>query len=611
MSRPTTEGRHLADLDWRYRIKALTNIPPILKMVWESAPAIVSSSLFCRFVAALVPLTMLAVTRIIIDSITGLTAHQNPLPGAFWWLVALEFGLATLTMILGRTIDFCDAVLADKFTCHINTRIMEHASSLDLLSYEDPLFHDKMERARVQGTDRIGMIQAIGRLVQEVITTVSLAASIFLFSPWILVVLIVCIVPTFFGETHFAFQVYSLNSQQTPARREMEYVRNLGGSRESAKELKLFGLGPFLVGRYRGISEELHRQTVALAGRRLVMGLLLAILGTIGYYGSYAFAIHQTVTGLLTIGTLTLVAGAIAGSSANIQAVLGTFSSIAGQALFLTDLLEFFSVRPKIVSKPGALLAPRPIRRGFEFKNVSFSYPGSSKLVLNNISFCLEPSERIALVGKNGQGKTTIVKLLTRLYDPTAGQILLDGVDIREYNLEDLWKEIGVIFQDFMRYDLTSSENIAIGRIEKRNNLIPIRAAAVRSLADEIIQKLPNHYDQQLGCRFEGGVDLSGGEWQRIALARAYLRDAQLLILDEPTASLDAQSEHEVFCRFAELTEGKMSLVISHRLSTVRMADRILVLDNGKIAEQGRHEQLITVGGGYAKMFELQAASYR
>jgi len=605
MSRPT------ADHDWRYRIKALSNIPPILKMVWESAPAIVSSSLFCRFVAALVPLAMLVVTRVIIDSINGLSGHHTPLQGAFWWLVALEFGLATLAMGMGRIVDFCDAVLADKFTCHINTRIMEHASSLDLLSYEDPLFHDKMERARVQGIDRIGMIQAIGRLVQEVITTVSLAASIFLFSPWILVVLIACIVPTFFGETHFAFLGYSLNSHQTPARREMEYVRNLGGSRESAKELKLFGLGPFLVDRYRGISKELHRQTVALAQRRLVMGLLLAVLGTIGYYGSYAFAIHQTVTGLLTIGTLTLVAGAIAGSSSNIQAVLGTFSSIAGQALFLTDLLEFFSVRPKIVSKPNALPAPRPIRRGFEFKNVSFSYPGSSKLVLNNISFRLETSERIALVGKNGEGKTTIVKLLTRLYDPTAGQILLDGVDLREYDLEDLWKEIGVIFQDFMRYDLTSSENIAIGRIEKRNNLIPIRAAAVRSLADEVIQGLPNLYDQRLGCRFEGGVDLSGGEWQRIALARAYLRDAQLLILDEPTASLDAQSEHEVFRRFAELTEGKMSLVISHRLSTVRIADRILVLDHGKIVEQGRHEQLITVGGGYAKMFELQAASYR
>ena len=611
MSTSTPGIQRQASQDWRCRIHALTNIPPVLKMVWESAPTIVSSSLISRFGASLVPLAMLAVTRVIIDSINGLTGHHKPLPGAFWWYVAMEFALATLAMVLGRVIDFCDVVLADKFTCHINTRIMEHAASLDLLSYEDPLFHDKMERARVQGIDRIGMIQAIGRLVQEVITTVSLAAGIFLFSPWIMVVLIACIVPTFFGETHSAFLGYSLSSRQTPARRELEYVRNLGGSRESAKELKLFGLGPFLVDRYRGISDDLHQQTVALAQRRLVMGLLLAVLGTIGYYGSYAFAIHQTVTGVLTIGTLTLVAGAIAGASANIQSVLGTFSSIAGQALFLTDLLEFFAVQPKIVSKPGALPAPRPIRRGFEFKNVSFSYPGSSKLVLNNINFRLEPSERIALVGKNGEGKTTIVKLLTRLYDPTAGQILLDGVDIREYNLEDLWKEIGVIFQDFMRYDLTSSENIAIGRIEKRNNLIPIRAAAIRSLADEVIKELPNNYNQRLGCRFEGGVDLSGGEWQRIALARAYLRDAQLLILDEPTASLDARSEHEVFRRFAELTEGKMSLVISHRLSTVRMADRILVLEGGKIAEQGPHEQLITVGGGYAQMFELQAASYR
>jgi ATP-binding cassette, subfamily B, bacterial len=290
---------------------------------------------------------------------------------------------------------------------------------------------------------------------------------------------------------------------------------------------------------------------------------------------------------------------------------LGTFSSIAGQALFLTDLLEFFSVKPKVFSKPDAILVPRPILRGFEFKNVSFSYPGSSKKVLNNINFRLEPGERIALVGKNGQGKTTIVKLLTRLYEPTAGQILLDGVDIREYNLQDLWKEIGVIFQDFMRYELPCYENIAMGRIEDRKNSSRIRAAAHKSLADEVIRKLPNHYNQRLGCRFEGGVDLSGGEWQKIALARAYLRDSQLLILDEPTASLDARSEHEVFERFSELTEGKMALLISHRLSTVRMADRILVLENGSIAEEGPHEQLIKIGGGYAEMFELQAASYR
>ena len=308
---------------------------------------------------------------------------------------------------------------------------------------------------------------------------------------------------------------------------------------------------------------------------------------------------------------MTVLVGAIAGASTNIQSFFSSFSIIADQALFMSDLLEFFSVQPKIFSKPNALPAPRPIRQGFEFKNVSFHYPGNPRLVLNNVSFKLEPSSRIALVGENGQGKTTIVKLLTRLYDPTAGQILLDGVDLREYDLEDLWKEIGVIFQDFTRYEMTASENIAVGQIEERNNQFRIRSAANKSLAEKVIRKLPKGYDQTLGCRFEGGVDLSGGEWQKMALARAYLRDAQVLILDEPTAALDARSEHEVFERFAELTKGKMSLLISHRFSTVRMADRILVLEGGRIAEQGKHDDLVRDSGRYAEMFELQAASYR
>jgi ATP-binding cassette, subfamily B, bacterial len=597
--------------DWLTRIKALKNLPSLFGMVWAAAPLVVLSSIVCRVMAALVPLGILVVTRQIIDSIYHFTSNHTPLPGAFWWMVSLEFLLASLAMIASRIIDFCDSRLADKFTCYINVRIMEHAASLDLVSYEDPQFYDKLERARVQGTDRIGMIQAAGRLVQECITTLTLAAGIFVFSPWILVTLILCTFPTFLNETHFAFLGYALNSQQTASRREMEYFRVLGGSKESAKELRLFGLGSFLVDRYRAISQDVHRQTFTLARRRLIFGLFFAILGTIGYYGSYAFAIHETVIGVLSLGTLTLLAGAIAGANSNMQAVLGTFSSIAGQALFLTDLLEFFSVKPKVFSKPDAILVPRPIRGGFEFKDVSFSYPGCSRLILDRINFSLETGERIALVGKNGQGKTTIVKLLTRLYEPTSGQILLDGIDIREYNLQDLWKEIGVIFQDFMRYELPCSENIAMGRIEERKNTSRIQAAAHKSLADEVIRALPHRYDQRLGCRFEGGVDLSGGEWQKIALARAYLRDSQLLILDEPTASLDARSEHEVFERFAELTEGKMALLISHRLSTVRMADRILVLENGKIAEQGPHEHLIKIGGGYAKMFELQAASYR
>jgi ATP-binding cassette, subfamily B, bacterial len=596
---------------WRKRVSSLKNAPPIFKMVWDAAPAVVGSSLLFRFMAGVVPIAMLGVTRRIIDSIYLVTSHQKPLIAGFWLLVALEFILASLGVILARLIDFCGTVLNERYTSYVNTRIMRHAATLDLTSYEDPLFYDKLDRARVQGADRLGMIQESGQLIQELITTATLAAGIYVISPWILLALITCVVPAFLGETHFAFLGYSLNVQQTPARRELDYLRLLGASKESAKEQKLFGLGPFFVGRYATISDELRRQNVILARRKLFVGSLLSLIGTIGYYGTYAFGIHQTVTGALTLGTLTFLAGAIAGASANMQAFFSTFSHIADHALFLTDLIEFFSVRPKICSKPDCLPGPRPIRQGFEFKNVSFGYPGRSKLVLENVNFRLEPGERIALVGGNGQGKTTIVKLLTRLYDVTSGHIFLDGVDLREYDVDGLLKEIAVIFQDFMRYEMTASENIAMGRIEERDNPFRIRAAALKSLAEEVVHKLPKRYDQMLGCRFSGGVDLSGGEWQKMALARAYLRDAQLLILDEPTAALDARSEHEVFERFAELTEGKMSLLISHRFSTVRMADRILVLKNGTIAEQGPHYQLIRSGGCYAEMFELQAAHYR
>jgi len=596
---------------WRDRLRALQNIPPLFRIVWKAAPRVVTAGLAFRVIIALLPVAMLAVTKVIIDAIYGLTSQHRPLPGNFWWLVVLQFGLASLGTVLVRLIDFCENVLADKYTRYISTQIMVHAASLDLATYEDYNFHDKLERARVQGTDRIGMIQASGRLVQEVIMTASLAASILFFSPWILFALIVCIVPAFLGETHFAFLGYSLSFNQTTARRQMEYLRVLGGSKESAKELKLFGLSKYLVGRYTDLSDELHRQMVALQKRKLLLGALLAVLGTVGYYGTYAYVVYETVIGVLTLGTLTFLAGAIAGASTNIQAVFTTFSSIADQALFLTDLLEFFSVKPKIIVKPDALPAPRPICKGFEFKDVSFCYPGNPRPVLSNINFRLEPSERIALVGENGQGKTTIVKLLARLYDVSSGQILLDGVDLREYDIEDLWREIGVIFQDFMRYEMTAAENIAIGKIEEVNNEFRIRSAAHKSLADHVIHQLPRRYDQVLGSRFEGSIELSGGQWQKIALGRAYIRDAQLLILDEPTASLDARSEHEVFQRFAELTANKMALLISHRFSTVRMADRILVLESGRIAEQGSHLELMRSAGRYAEMFELQAANYR
>ncbi|HTS13744.1 MAG TPA: ABC transporter ATP-binding protein [Candidatus Limnocylindrales bacterium] len=610
MTNPPNAKRDQAPPKWRERIRALQNVPPLLKMVWEAAPLATGSSLALRLVVSFIPLGMLAITRVIIDAIYGLTALHKPLPGFFWWLVGLEFGLACVATILSRVTDFCDSVLADRYMRHVSTRIIEHASRLDLARYEDPAFCDKLERARVQGTDRVMMIQMAGLLVQQGITTVSLAVGIFLFSPLMLLFLFLCVIPAFLGETHFAFLGYSLNFKQTPARRQLEYLRLLAGSRESAKELKLFQLGPFLVRRFKTLSDELHRQTVSLAKRKLFFGGFLTVLGTLGYYGTYAYVIYRTVFGL-SLGQMTFLAGAIAGASTNIQAFFSTFSGIADQALFMTDLLDFFAVEPTIVTKPGSLIAPRPMREGIEFRNVWFAYPGHSNPVLRDLSFHLGPHERIALVGENGQGKTTIAKLLTRLYEPSAGSVLLDGIDLREYSLEEWWKEIGVIFQDFVHYDMTAAENIGVGRIEALLDRPNIQAAARKSYAEGVIGRLPRQYDQLLGCRFEGGVDLSGGEWQKIALARAHLRNAQVLILDEPTAALDARSEHEVFQRFAELTEGKTTVLISHRFSTVRMADRILVLDNGAVAEQGPHDELIRVGGHYAEMFELQAAGYR
>ena len=381
---------------WRERIRGLNNVPYLFKMVWEAAPAAVASSLFLRLVISLIPVAMLAITQVIIDSIYLLTSQHRPLPELFWWLVALEFALASLGTILARLTDFCDTVLADKYTRHISTRIMEHASRLDLTRYEDPSFCDKMERARVQGTDRVMMIQMAGRLIQEGITTVSLAIGIFIFSPWMLIFLFLCIVPAFLGESHFAFLGYSMNFEQTAARRQMEYLRILAGSKESAKELKLFQLGPFLVRRYKTLSDELHRQTVNLAKRKLLFGGLLTVLGTLGYYGTYAYVIFETVKGALTLGQLTFLAGAIAGASSNIQAFFSTFSGIADQSLFMTDLLDFFSMRPRIFTKPDALLAPRPIRRGIEFHHVWFAYPGNRNPVLRDIDFRLEPHERIA-----------------------------------------------------------------------------------------------------------------------------------------------------------------------------------------------------------------------
>ncbi len=589
----------------------MRNLPPVLKIVWDSGPVVVALGFVFRLLAAVLPVGLLYVGKLIIDTIVDVVSKHQPIPHKLWWLVVAEFLIALLTSVVAQVISFLNQLLADKYTRHVSIRVMKHAAELDVIAYEDPVFYDRLERARVQATDRLAMIQMLGQLLQQVITAITLSLSIIYFSPWLLLLLIAGVVPAFLGESHFAFLGYAKNFRQTPIRRQLDYLRILGGSKEAAKELKLFGLSSFLTNRFTRLSDQVYEENVALSKRKLVAGGLLSLLGTVGYYTAYVWVIWRTVTGALSIGTLYFLAGAILQASQNIQMIFSTLAGVADQALFLTDLLAFFEMQPTIRSKPNALPAPRPIRRGFELRNVSFAYPGTSRLVVQNLNFTLHVGERVALIGENGQGKTTIVKLLTRFYDPTEGQVLLDGIDLRDYNLEDLYREMGVIFQDFMRYEMTARENVAVGRIEEIANQEQIIAAAHKSLADEVIARLPAGYDQMLGRRFESGVDLSGGEWQKLALARAYLRNAQMLILDEPTAALDARSEFEVFQRFAELTGGKMALFISHRFSTVRMADRIVVLSGGRIIEDGSHEQLMALGGQYAEMFELQAASYR
>jgi ATP-binding cassette subfamily B protein len=596
---------------WRDRLAALRNIPPVLKLVWDAAPSVVAGGLVLRVASALIPLAVLEVSKWIIDMVVATAKTHGPIPQQIWILLAAEFFLAGLNNILGRAIDYTDARLSDEFTREVSLRVINHATTLDLASFEDPSFHDKLERARQNATDRVGMLASMGRLVLQIITLISLSVAVILYSPWLFALLVICVVPAFMGESHFAFLGYSLAHSLTPVRRELDYLRVLGSSKESAKEVKLFSLGPYLSDRYAALTDGIIRKNRRLTRRRLWWGSTLAVIGSLGYYGSYAYLVWRALLGEISVGTLTMLTGAIAGSATQLQSVFSMFSSIADQALFLTDLVSFLQVRPSIRSKPTAVPAPRPIRDGFEFRDVRFHYPGSDRLILKNLNLRIEPGEHLALVGENGQGKTTLVKLLARLYDPTSGVILLDGVDLRDYSVEELHKEIGVIFQDFVHYDLAARLNIGVGRISQASEDDALWGAARKSRADRLLERFPGGLDQMLGRRFEGGLDLSGGEWQKFALARAYLRNAQVLILDEPTAALDAVAESEVFARFDDLARGKMAILISHRFSTVRKSHRIVVLEDGRIREQGTHDELVATGGEYAKLFELQAANYR
>lgn len=610
-----------APRSFRDRWAAMRNVPPFLRLVWRAGPLPMAATAALRLIRAVLPVAMLYIGKLIVDEIVHLTAAGHPTTLAGWretglagrlgLLIAAELALAVAQDLTGRLITLVDALLSDRLTNQLSLRLMRHAATLDLADFEDAAFQDRLDRARRQTASRMVLLGQLLTQVESMVSVAVFSAGLLAYNPWLVALLVLTLIPAFLGEAHFNAQSYQIDFRRTPKRREMDYLRQLAASAETAKEIKIFGLSPFLTARYGTIAEAFYRQNRAVARARAGWGALFSGLGTLGYYAAYLWIAAQTLNGVLSLGDLTFLAGSFQRLRALMEGLLASFGQVATQALYLDDLFGFFQETARIRSPARPLPVPDRFRQGFRFEQVGFRYPGSDRWAVRDLNLTLGPNETLALVGENGAGKTTIVKLIARLYDPDEGRITLDGHDLRDYDLDGLRRATGVIFQDFVRYNLTAADNIAVGRIEARDDRARIEEAARRALADEVIAGLPGGYDQLIGKRFANGVELSGGQWQKLALARAYMRDARLLVLDEPTAALDARAEFEVFQRFRDLSRGRACLLISHRFSSVRMADRIVVLADGRIEDQGSHTALLSRPGRYRELFELQAEGYR
>jgi len=526
-------------------------------------------------------------------------------------LIGLELLLALFSDFFSRGISLSDSLLGDQYSIRSSVQIIRKTSEISLDQLEDSEFYDKLERARQQTTGRVGLMSNVLSQAQDTVVIISLLIGVISFQPWLIILLLISIIPTVWNEIKFSGTSYSLVRGWTQERRELDYLRYAGASDLTAKEVKLFGLADYIAERFKSLSNQYYLASKVLAKKRALWGGLFNLLGTTAYYAAYASIVYQTVGGIFSLGDMTFLAGSFNRSRNQLQGFFGRFTAITERALYLQDYFEFLDLQFEKQPNEKNLPLPETIRAGFRFENVGFKYPNSEQWVVRDINFTLKAGEKLAFVGENGAGKTTLIKLLLQFYKTTEGTIYLDDTPISDFNREAYQQYFGVIFQDFVKFELSLRENIAVGKIEALHETERLDAAAYKSLATVVVESMPLGYDQQLGKRFKHGKDLSGGQWQKIAIARAYMKDAEVLVLDEPTSALDARAETEAFDRFIKLTQGKTAVIISHRFSTVRIADRILVLKNGKVHEIGSHEELLAQPKLYSELFLLQAEGYK